>query len=129
LRDLIDRGLSQEQARLFVIDGSKAIRTAIRKVFGHLGVVQRCQLHKQRNVLGHLPEHLHASVKAVLAEAWAMNDAAVAQRRLERLASSLEADHPGAAGSVREGLAETLYALKQPMFSFRQIPSSSVAFS
>jgi len=108
LRDLIDRGLSQEQARLFVIDGSKAIRTAIRKVFGHLGVVQRCQLHKQRNVLGHLPEHLHASVKAVLAEAWAMNDAAVAQRRLERLASSLEADHPGAAGSVREGLAETL---------------------
>jgi transposase-like protein len=108
LRDLIDRGLSQEQARLFVIDGSKAIRTALRKVFGHLGVVQRCQLHKQRNILGHLPEHLHASVKAVLAEAWAMNDAAVAQRRLERLASSLEADHPGAAGSVREGLAETL---------------------
>jgi transposase-like protein len=108
LRDLIDRGLSQEPARLFVTDGAKAIRTAIRKIFGHLGVVQRCQLHKQRNVLGHLPEHLHASVKAVLAEAWAMNDAAVAQRRLERLASSLEADHPGAAGSVREGLAETL---------------------
>jgi len=108
LRDLIDRGLSQEEARLFVIDGSKAIRTAIRKIFGHMGVVQRCQLHKQRNILGHLPEHLHASVKAVLAEAWAMNDADVAQRRLERLASSLEADHPGAAGSVREGLAETL---------------------
>ena len=108
LRDLIDRGLSQEQARLFVTDGSKAIRTAIRKVFGHLGVVQRCQLHKQRNILGHLPEHLHASVKAVLAESWAMSDAAVAQRRLERLASSLDADHPGAAESVREGLAETL---------------------
>jgi transposase-like protein len=108
LRDLIDRGLSQEQARLFVIDGSKAIRTAIRKIFGHLGVVQRCQLHKQRNVLGHLPEHLHANVKAVLVEAWAMNDASVAQRRLERLASSLEANHPGAAGSVREGLSETL---------------------
>ena len=108
LRDLIDRGLSQEQARLFVIDGAKAIRTAIRKIFGPLGVVQRCQLHKQRNVLGHLPEPLHASVRAVLGEAWAMNDAAIAQRRLERLASSLEADHPGAAGSVREGLAETL---------------------
>jgi len=108
LRDLIDRGLSPEQARLFVIDGAKAIRTAIRKVFGHLGVVQRCQLHKQRNVLGHLPDYLHANVKAVLAEAWAMNDAAVAQRRLERLASSLEADHPSAAGSVLEGLAETL---------------------
>ena len=108
LRDLIDRGLSQEQARLFVIDGSKAIRAAIRKIFGHLGVVQRCQLHKLRNVLGHLPEHLHAGVKAVLAEAWAMNDAPVAQRRLERLASSLEVDHPGAAGSAREGLDETM---------------------
>lgn len=108
LRDLIDRGLSQEPARLFVIDGAKALRTAIRKIFGHLGVVQRCQLHKQRNVLGHLPDHLHASVKAVLTEAWSMSDAGVAQRRLERLASSLEADHPGAAGSVREGLAETL---------------------
>jgi transposase-like protein len=108
LRDLVDRGLSQEQARLFVIDGAKALRTAIRKVFGHQGVVQRCQLHKQRNVLGHLPDHLHASVKAVLTEAWAIGDAAVAQRRLERLASSLETVHPGAAGSVKEGLAETL---------------------
>ena len=108
LSDLIERGLSQEQARLFVVDGAKALRTAIRKVFGELGAVQRCQIHKRRNVLGHLPEHLHARVKAILAEAWAMSDAAVAQRRLERLACSLEADHPGAAGSVREGLAETL---------------------
>jgi putative transposase len=108
LRDLIERGLSQEQALLFVIDGAKALRTAIRKVFGNLGVVQRCQLHKQRNVLGHLPDHLHANVKSVLKQAWSVGDASVAQRRLERLASSLEADHPGAAGSVREGLAETL---------------------
>jgi transposase-like protein len=45
LRDLVDRGLCQEQARLFVIDGAKALRAAIRKVFGHLGVVQRCQIH------------------------------------------------------------------------------------
>jgi putative transposase len=108
LRDLVDRGLDPERARLFVVDGAKAIRTAIRKVFGALGVVHRCQIHKRRNILGHLPDHLHASVKAVLTEAWSLGDAAVAKRRLERLASSLEADHPGAAASVREGLDETL---------------------
>jgi transposase-like protein len=108
LRDLVDRGLCQEQARLFVIDGAKALRTAIRKVFGRLGVVQRCQIHKRRNILGHLPERMHASVGAVLIEAGSVSDAAVAQRRLERLASGLEAGHPGAAASVREGLAETL---------------------
>jgi putative transposase len=108
LRDLLDRGLRQEQARLFVIDGAKALRTAIRKVFGPLGVVQRCQFHKRQNILGHLPERMHASVSAVLSEAWSVSDAAVAQRRLERLASALEADHPGAAASLREGLEETL---------------------
>ncbi len=108
LRDLIDRGLSQERARLFVIDGAKALSSAIRKVFGALGVVHRCQLHKRRNILGHLPDRLHESVKAVLKEAWSLGDADVAKRRLERLASSLEADHPGAAASVREGLEQTL---------------------
>jgi putative transposase len=108
LRDLIDRGLSQERARLFVIDGAKALSSAIRKVFGSLGVVHRCQLHKRRNILGHLPDRLHESVKAVLKEAWSLGDADVAKRRLERLASSLEADHPGAAASVREGLEQTL---------------------
>jgi len=108
LRDLIDRGLSQEKARLFVIDGAKALSSAIWKVFGSLGVVHRCQIHKRRNILGHLPGRLHESVKAVLKEAWNLGDAGVAKRRLERLASSLEADHPGAAASVREGLDETL---------------------
>ncbi len=108
LRDLVARGLDPERARLFVIDGAKALRSAIRKVFGDLGVVQRCQLHKQRNILGHLPDGMHASVKSILQEAWSLSDAKLARARLERLASSLEADHPGAAASVREGLEETL---------------------
>lgn len=108
LRDLIDRGLDQERARLFVIDGAKALRSAIRKVFGSLGVVHRCQIHKWRNIRGHLPDRMHASVKSVLTQSWSLSDATVAKRRLERLASSLEADHPGAAASVREGLDETL---------------------
>jgi transposase-like protein len=77
-------------------------------MFGSLGVIQRCQIHKRRNILAHLPDRLHESVKAILKEAWGLNDAAIAKRRLERLASSLEAEHPGAAASVREGLEETL---------------------
>lgn len=108
LGDLVERGLDPERARLFVIDGAKALTSAIRKTFGPLAEIQRCQIHKQRNILGHLPDRMHASVTAVLREAWSMSDAAVAKRRLERLASSLEADHPGAAASVREGLDETL---------------------
>jgi transposase-like protein len=108
LRDLVERGLDPERARLFVTDGAKALRSAIRKVFGDRGVVQRCQLHKQRNILGHLPEGMHESVKAILREAWSLRDAKLAKARLERLASSLETDHPGAAASVREGLEETL---------------------
>jgi len=108
LRDLVERGLDPERARLFVIDGAKALRSGIRKIFGDLGVVQRCQLHKQRNILGHLPEGMQASVKAILKEAWSLCDAKLAKARLERMASSLETDHPGAAASVREGLDETL---------------------
>ncbi|MBK7952005.1 MAG: transposase [Deltaproteobacteria bacterium] len=87
---------------------SPALISAIKATFGSLAKIQRCQIHKQRNILGHLPDHLHANVTAVLREAWKLGDATVAKRRLERLASSLEADHPGAAASVREGLDETL---------------------
>ncbi len=108
LRDLVERGLDPDLARLFVIDGARALRSAIRKVFGDRGVVQRCQLHKQRNILGHLPERMHGSVKAILRQAWGLHDAKLGKARLERLASSLKADHPGAAASVREGLQETL---------------------
>jgi len=108
LRDLVDRGLGQERARLFVIDGAKALTSAIVKIFGPLAKIQRCQIHKRRNILGHLPERLHENVKAVLKEAWGLKDAKLAKRRLERLASSLKADHPGAAESVLEGLDATL---------------------
>lgn len=108
LRDLIGRGLRSDRALLFVIDGSKALRKAIRETFGRLGVVHRCHEHKRRNVLGHLPGHLHASVGRALRQAWDATDAPLAQRQLERLARSLEGEHPGAAASLREGLEETL---------------------
>lgn len=108
LADLVARGLDVEQVMLFVVDGAKALRRAIREVFGEFGIVQRCQVHKLRNVLEHLPQHLHPSVTRALHDAWSSDSADLAQRQLERLAKSLEREHPGAASSLREGLQETL---------------------
>ena len=109
LSDLVDRGLAADQPVLFVIDGGKALRKAIRRVFGAYGVVHRCQVHTLRNVLEHLPEELRPSVRHAMRQAY---DASIssdsAQRQLERLAHSLAGDHPGAAASLREGLEETL---------------------
>ena len=108
LSELIDRGLDADRMRLWVIDGAKALRRAIADVFGASALVQRCQVHKRRNVLEHLPDEMHASVGRALADAWGSNNVALAKRQIERLASSLAKDHPGAAASLREGLDETL---------------------
>lgn len=108
LADLIERGLDAEAPRLWVIDGAKALRRAIAEVFGGSALVQRCQEHKRRNVLDHLPKELQVSVSRALRDAWAAKDAALARRQLERLAQSLARAHPGAAASLREGLEETL---------------------
>lgn len=108
IAELVERGLSTERAALFVIDGAKALRKAIRDVFGELAVVQRCQVHKRRNVLDHLPKHLHPSIDRALRQAWGGESAELARRSLERLARSLAREHPGAAASLREGLEETL---------------------
>ena len=108
LSDLVERGLDAEQPRLWVIDGGKALRSAIVRMFGATALIQRCQEHKRRNVIEHLPKHLQSNVSRVLRDAWKATDTKLAKRQLERLASSLQADHPGAAASVREGLEETL---------------------
>jgi transposase-like protein len=108
LADLIERGLDATVPRLWVIDGAKALRRAIGEVFGSLALVQRCQEHKRRNVLDHLPKDLHASVSLALRDAWQSKDATLAKRQLERLARSLASDHPGACASLLEGLEETL---------------------
>jgi transposase-like protein len=80
-------------------------------VFGGLALVHRCQIHKERNVLEHLPQALRPSVRRALRQAWESSSAELARRQLERLAASLDAEHPGAAASLREGLEETLTLL------------------
>src|SRR5262245_23881595 len=108
LSDLIERGLTADTPRLWVIDGGKALRRAIVDLFGSSALVHRCQEHKRRNVLDHLPEDLHASVGRAMRDAWETTDHVLAKRQLERLAQSLSKNHPGAASSLREGLDETL---------------------
>jgi putative transposase len=115
LRDLIERGLSTEEGILFVIDGAKGLRAAITAVFGKLALIQRCQVHKERNVLDHLPDALKLGTRRAIRDAYKCTDTALAERQLERLARSLEREHPGAAGSLREGLAETLTLSRLPV--------------
>ena len=111
LSDLVERGLDPEQGMLFVIDGSKALRKAIRSVFGEVPV-QRCIRHKERNVLHHLPERDRLPIKARLRRAWAETDYPRALEQLQRLADELDHTHPGAAGSLREGMEETLTVIR-----------------
>jgi putative transposase len=108
LAELVDRGLDPARSRLWVIDGAKALRRAIRDLFGETALVQRCQVHKLRNVIEHLPEHVQPSVRRALNDAWQSRDAALALKQLQRVAGSLEREHPGAASSLREGMDETL---------------------
>jgi transposase-like protein len=108
LSDLIDRGLDAQRMRLWAIDGGKALRKAIVETFGTLALIQRCQEHKRRNVIEHLPEEMHVSVQRALRDAWSSHDDQLARKQLMRLAASLQAKHPGAAASLREGLEETL---------------------
>lgn len=112
LRNLLERGLVVERMRLFVVDGGKGVRAAIRKTFGGWALIQRCQIHKMRNVLDHLPDSKHAWVRAAIRKAWAAGSAEQARKRLLNLAEQLEEVHPGAAASLREGLEETLTILR-----------------
>ena len=108
ITNLRDRGLDVSQGVLFVIDGGKALAKATREVFGEQAVIARCRLHKERNVLDHLPEGERLWVRRKLRAAWANPDAAEAQAALAALAGQLEKVNPDAAASLREGLADTL---------------------
>lgn len=106
LADLVARGLDVTGGVLCVIDGAKALAAGIRKVFGEHAVVQRCALHKRRNLTGHLPKELAGTVDRRLAMIFAQPDAAKGLAAARGLAKELEPDHPDAAASLREGLED-----------------------
>jgi len=113
LADLVDRGLSAETGLLVVIDGAKALAAAVKKVFGASAVIQRCTLHKRRNVTDHLPADQRGWVDQRLARAFNHVDPTAGLRQARDLARQLEARWPDAAASLREGLED--------MFSVRRL--------
>ena len=105
LESLVERGVRPGVKRLFVIDGSKALRQAIERVYGANNLVQRCRIHKVRNVCDHLPEEQRPYARLVMRAAFRL-DAAQGTKRLQDLAATYEKQYPSAAASIREGLEE-----------------------
>ncbi len=108
LEELVERGLDASRATLFVIDGGKALRKAITKVWGTRALVQRCRVHKKRNIEAHVPDRLWPDVARMLDKAWAEPDIERARKQLVTLAAYLDRIAPDAASSLREGMEETL---------------------
>ena len=106
LADLVERGLDPSGGLLVVIDGAKALASAVRSVFGDLALIQRCQIHKRRNVTDHLPKTERETVDARLRGAFADPDPDAGLRKAKALAAELERSRPDAAGSLREGLED-----------------------
>ena len=127
LEDLVERGVQPDQKRLFVIDGSKALRTAINAVFGAQHPVQRCRAHKLRNVMDHLPQDQKDQVKSAMRAAWKL-DADSGMARMKKLAEWLERDCRAAAASLREGLEEcfTINRLDVPPSLHRCLASTNL---
>ena len=108
LSELVERGLDFSTPRLYLLDGGKALAAAVRKHAGETAFIQRCQVHKKRNVVDHLPDEHKADVRRKLQNAYAMVDYADAKRALERLHRELMELNPSAARSLEEGMEETL---------------------
>jgi putative transposase len=112
LADLVERGLQPDIARLVIVDGSKALGRAVRDTFGRFALIQRCQVHKGRNIIERLDPSLHAGVKKVLRQAWDSPTAEQAERVLKNLARRLDHDAPGVSASIHEGLDEMLTVIR-----------------
>ena len=127
LADIVARGVRTSRSMLFVIDGSKGLAAAIRKNFGKRALIQRCQVHKRRNVEDHLPESMKKSVGRTMSTAYRCGNVDRAKRLLNALAKQLEKKHPSAAGSLREGLDETLTVMRfnLPMWLERTLSTTN----
>jgi transposase-like protein len=127
LANLRDRGLPTDRAMLVVIDGAKALAKAVRNVFGEQAIIQRCQVHKTRNVVDQLPDDMKPSVRQALQAAYAASDGDRAHTMLKNLVRRLRDKHPGAASSLEEGLDETLSVkrLRLPRKLERQLSTTN----
>ena len=113
LQDLLERGLRIDESILCVVDGGKGIRKALVDVLGDLAVIQRCQIHKLRNLRSYLPKSRHAYVLQTMKKAYKCKSADKARKQLRALVSWLERNgYDEAVGSLREGMEETLTVLK-----------------
>jgi putative transposase len=112
LDNLVERGLDPAVVRLFIIDGAKALSKAIRRTFGRNTPIQRCQVHKARNIAERLPKEAHATVRKALRQAWEMEDAARAEQLIRNLARRLDKEWPGIAATILEGLDEILCVVR-----------------
>jgi transposase-like protein len=108
LDNLIGRGLDPTVCRLFIIDGAKALSKAIRKTFDRHTPIQRCQVHKARNITERIAKPLHAGVRKALRQAWELDDAEKAEKLIRNLARRLEQEAPGVSASILEGVDEIL---------------------
>lgn len=108
LADVVERGLELTSRALFVLDGSKALAKGVHEVFGEQAVVQRCVLHKRRNVLSYLPQKWHAQTRRRLMAAWNMTKYEDAKDALVKVLEWLAGINESAAASLREGFEETL---------------------
>lgn len=111
LTGLRERGLDTTRPILAVLDGAKALAAGVKEVFDS-PVIARCQIHKLRNVRDHLPEHMRGPVEKRMRKAYHADSALEAEAQLAALAKELDKTHPGAAGSLREGLHDTVTVLR-----------------
>ena len=129
LDNLLGRGLDPAVPRLFIVDGAKALSKAIRATFGQTVAIQRCQIHKARNIMDRLPKEMHASTRRALRQAWELDDPLKAEKLIRNLARRLEQDRPGAAASILEGIDEilTVVRLKLPAELRRSLACTNIA--
>lgn len=128
LEDLARRGLDFSPPRLYVLDGAKALSSAVKRHAGEAGVIQRCQVHKRRNVLDQLPEEYQPGIERKLIAAYAMTEEADARRALDQIHRELDRINPSAARSLEEGLEETLtvHKLRMPEMLRKSLSSTNI---
>jgi transposase-like protein len=128
LEDLVRRGLDFETPRLYVLDGAKALSAAVKRHAGETGWIQRCQVHKRRNVLDQLPEEYQPGIERKLLAAYGLLDYAEAKKALEQIHRELDRINPSAARSLEEGMEETLtvHKLQMPEMLRKSLASTNI---